>query len=344
MHDMKQIVRVRDVGGAGNKGQFASHYRAEADSGILGVFVEDSESLTLENFTHDGNTVDVAYEGLNHHGQTEYTVRGDEFETTLRIENGDHATPKLVELHTALVLDERNRQIASLRIGLAPILDDKLKAEVARLDASIKKLERARKREEKRSAYRVDGILAPKDFSGDYELTPASAYVDDRLVANTSDPLYARSDWAEVSEDGVTYGVNVNPEMLRSIVIGPQRLADGEGEQSYGDRFDDTFTREDMKKVEAIVKETYDAEVNWEGCGDDAGSFTVEWHRPYPKGETPATVSLEYMGAEAEKKTKLLDFTNAYEYGGGVDSQVAAALGFKAVGTDEHAEIIWERD
>lgn len=184
-----------------------------------------------------------------------------------------------------------------------------------------------------------NGLTVPEDWDGEYPLTAASQWVGDRMtggdtVANP-DPVCARCDYAEVSEEGIAYGYNIGPNLIGEIAVGPP--LDGESESDYAERVNDALTSEDLTAIDQFFLSEYNA--GRTDCGD-YGDIALEFYVPYGPEGLEGT-SVEQMGDRAESETKLLRARDDWEYGGAMQHKLATALGYRAErsGQDAYAAI-----
>lgn len=190
-----------------------------------------------------------------------------------------------------------------------------------------------------REMYR-SGLTQPDGWEGEYPLTKASTLIGHRLQGGdtaNADPINARADYAEVTEDGVAYGLTIHVNFFGEI-LGGQR--DDEDEMDYAERIAEAF---DSAKVAEFFSQEYGADVMNAG---DYGDIGIEFFVKYGV-EGAAGTSIEAMGDRVEKETKLLDALNAYSYGAGMTNRFAEFFGYRSESTfDEHgwAGAKWVKD
>ncbi len=178
-------------------------------------------------------------------------------------------------------------------------------------------------------AYKSNGLTAPADWHGDYPLHPATDWMGDRMqggdiVANP-DPINARCDYAEVSEEGIAYGYQIPPSLLGEIVAGAQ--GSDESDSAYAERVNAEGGPVRNQAITEFFRERYGADVLDSG---DYGDLDIEFWVPFGQ-EGAAGTSVEAMGDRAEKETKLQSARNDFEASGVMQSALAAKLGYRLV-------------
>ena len=170
--------------------------------------------------------------------------------------------------------------------------------------------------------------LKPEDNHGMIDDSPlASEYVDEYLQGGdySSEPIYARSDYANVGESGIAYGVTIRDDYIGQVFAGRKR--DGETDEEYSERCQNEAN---IRNALEVIAKHYGAEAV-EG-GDEYTN--IEFFVEYP-GEDPSTVSLAVMGNMVEDKTRLLAVRNAYDYGSELQNIVAKEFGYEWRLTDD---------
>jgi len=175
-------------------------------------------------------------------------------------------------------------------------------------------------------AMNSDYVRIPEGVSPEHA-NIAYNYIGERLIGETDDPIGARADYAEVTEEGVVYGMNVNDEYMGQVFAGRKR--DDEDEDEYTQRKIEA-AHENSQIIKAYLEESYGADV---GEGNSEDFFTVEFYVEY-EDENPRMSSLEWMGERAENETKLLPFSNDYLYGNKMQSGLAEKAGYHYELTD----------
>jgi hypothetical protein len=148
---------------------------------------------------------------------------------------------------------------------------------------------------------------------------PASLFLDERLT-EFDHGHFSRADYAEVGSEGITYGININPEHLGSIVAG-ERLSD-ESEDEYMERVSE-LEPDYATQLSAFFVEEYGADLLTDGSDMDV----VEFFIAYEKGGAQSS-SIAYMGDRVEHETKLLAALNDWTYGSQMQGALAKKLGY----------------
>ena len=143
-----------------------------------------------------------------------------------------------------------------------------------------------------------------------------------------TDPINARCDWAEVSEEGVAYGYDLPVSLVGEIVVGPP--LEGETDSDYSER---VIAAADYAKVEEFLAAKYGADVVDNG---DNGDLSLEFYVPFGKEGLTGT-SIQSMGDRAENETKLLTARNDWEYSGAMQDGLAAHLGYESSSVSDDA-------
>lgn len=169
---------------------------------------------------------------------------------------------------------------------------------------------------ESKGGERVAGVTtppvsraAPDSFSGEDDSPLASEYVGEFLDGGqySSDPVYARADYAEVREDGIVYGVVIDDSYFGDIFAGAKK--DDEDSEDYQDRSRENFAVNWEYLIQPVL-DKYGATAT-ENSETGTG---IEFFVPYPNGSADSA-SLEFMGDLVESKTKLLDLNNDFNDG-----------------------------
>jgi hypothetical protein len=168
-------------------------------------------------------------------------------------------------------------------------------------------------------------ILIPEGIDAD-EATTASEWIDNRMESN--DPMYARADYAEVTEDGIVYGVNVNDDYLGEVFAGAQ--LEDEDDDEYRDRCREAY-QENYGEASSAISDAFGADVS--EAGDEQTAF--EFYVTYDEGYDANTISTQWMGDRVESETKLLAFQNSYDVGSGLQDLIAQKMGYEWRSTDD---------
>ena len=161
---------------------------------------------------------------------------------------------------------------------------------------------------ESKSAERVANVGVPSAPVDD-DSPLASDYVGERLEGgdHSSDPIYARADYAEVREDGVVFGVVIDDLYFGEVFAGKREAE--ESQEDYEDRARENFAVNWEYLIQPILDEYGATAVE---SGDTATAF--EFFVPYPNG-TINGVTLEEMGDLVESDTTLLNLNNEFSDG-----------------------------
>lgn len=287
-------------------GQFASHDRSEAAFELLADPQTVDTGLVVASFTHDGKPdVDGVELTITHDEQNpgHYTLFASDG-SVIKFESLTGVEEEWLEALGAHLYDKDRISKLRARLGQIPALDTALNAEIARLE---------------KATVTVDGMRVPSSWDGG-ELHRVS-WMGERLEA---DEIGARADYAEIGEAGVSYGYRLGASVLDEIVAGPAR--EGESEFDYRERADEAWNTSgaDWAQVGQFFLDEYGAEL----LDDSGDELTVEFYVECEDGDTAGS-SLELMDERVESETKLLTIRNEYEYGGGLQSKLAAVLGYR---------------
>ena len=161
--------------------------------------------------------------------------------------------------------------------------------------------------------YPSDYIRIPQNMTLE-EVRIASDYIDERLDGDDS---YSRAHWAEVSNEGIAYGVDIMLTAFREDLAGEQRK--DETDDEYEERVNEQIENYRYEIGEALAQK-YGGEFE-EGSEEQISiSFYVEYEGR-PNSET-----IEYMGDRVESETKLLDLVNDYDYGGSIGQLIRSVI------------------
>ena len=188
----------------------------------------------------------------------------------------------------------------------------------------------------------ADYVRIPEGFAPD-DANVAYNFIGERLDGGDygTDPIGARADYAEVTEEGIAYGMNINDEHLGEVFAGRKR--NGESDDEYTHRKIEAAA-DNTGVIREYLEETYGADVG-EGNGED--SSTIEFYVEY-EDSNPRMSSLEWMGERAERETKLLQFSNDYLYGNNIQRGLAEKAGYHFELTDapdrQFGDGFWVKD
>jgi hypothetical protein len=153
------------------------------------------------------------------------------------------------------------------------------------------------------------------------EQNPASQWVDNRLTEYEDIGHHSRADYAEVGEEGIAYGLHINPEYLAEVVGGAPH--NGESHDDFIERVT-TDEPDYYKELDDFFTEQYGAEL----LNDGGEMDTVEFFISYEDGGAEKS-TVEYMGDRVEHETKLLALKNEWTYGSTMQSAWAKKLGYR---------------
>ncbi|KQO98175.1 hypothetical protein [Leifsonia sp. Leaf264] len=192
----------------------------------------------------------------------------------------------LIEDAAKLAYDEKLIHEFSRRRGIVPSLDKLLSAEIDKVTARAKE--------------NPGGLSRPHDWNGEYQLSRASDRIGDRW---DSDQLFKKADYADIGDEGITFGLSYPIDKL----LGPAIL----GEKLPGEKDSDYLARIDAVEWATDDLETY-FQATFEGTairrgekGDVAVGFFVRY-----ADAGPAVESVEGMLERAEEDTQLTGLKN----------------------------------
>jgi hypothetical protein len=180
------------------------------------------------------------------------------------------------------------------------------------------------------AAPKLGATVRLDDYFGTPDTSPSAIeYMDEYLQGgdHSNDPVYARADYAEVGEEGITFGVELNDDHMGEVFAG--RKLRRESSDDYRQRCLEAAA-ENFDVIQKVLKDKYSADIN----ADSEETTRVEFFVPYPEG-SDGDVSMAYMGEKAESDTKLLDLNNDYSYGTDIQNAIAAEAGYVWKLTDD---------
>lgn len=290
-------------GHASNPGSFSFRERQDGEPNLLTMPDMDEEFNEVLRIEIDGIDVIVANLEVTEPGaeqpEFEYKVYGDPLVGEF-ISEKVLTKAAITKLAVAAYNEARVANLKS-RLGIVPSLDDALNTEIARLGRA------------------QTTLLAPADWNGEYELTPAKKLSGERLF---TDDCGARASYAEVGEDGITYGYEMNGSLLNEILVGDK--LDSEDDSDYALRVYAASTADTWAIAEKFFKDEFGADLIDDGDLDLAAEFFVKYGTGGVK-----RACIEEMGERAESETKLLALRDSWEYGGSIQQDLAAKLGYR---------------
>lgn len=272
------------------------------------------ELAVVDHFGHEIHITTDSAEEVDR-----FQVWGDPIVAEFQREDNQPFSATWLRENAARAYDEAMVARMKRMKGADPALDEQLDREILRVGQRAKGSK---------------GLTVPAGWDGEYTLTAAVDQIDNRLecnerMAHPDAEVNARCDFAEVSEDGIAYGVSMPVSFAGEIVVGPQ--GPGEDDSEYAGRVAEALPVGALYDFFAAEYGTSD--VNDAG---DYGDFNLEFYIEYgPEGA--AGTSIEAMGDRVESETKLLAARNEWEYGGQMQSKFAASIGY-------HSERINEDD
>lgn len=151
--------------------------------------------------------------------------------------------------------------------------------------------------------------------------TPATARMDERIEGKgIPTGVLDHADYADVSAEGISYGLHLGESLLRDILVGAQNQ--DEDWSDHDSRFREALADFDPSVLNDYFSENYGADL----VHEDA-SLTLEFFLAYGDGGAGAS-SLEDMSRRAAKETDLLEARSDYLESNTLLSGAAQALGY----------------
>jgi hypothetical protein len=145
--------------------------------------------------------------------------------------------------------------------------------------------------------------------------------MDERLEGKgTPKGVLDHADYADISAEGISYGLHLGEALLRDILVGAQRQ--DEDWADHDSRFREALNDFDPSVLSDYFSENYGAELVHEGA-----SITLEFFLGYGDGGANAA-SLEEMSRRAARETDLLEARSDYMENNTLTSGAAQSLGY----------------
>jgi hypothetical protein len=145
--------------------------------------------------------------------------------------------------------------------------------------------------------------------------------MDERLEGKgTPKGVLDHADYADISAEGISYGLHLGEALLRDILVGAQRQ--DEDWADHDSRFREALNDFDPSVLSDYFSENYGAELVHEGA-----SLTLEFFLGYGDGGANAA-SLEEMSRRAARETDLLEARSDYMENNTLTSGAAQSLGY----------------
>lgn len=161
---------------------------------------------------------------------------------------------------------------------------------------------------------RAEGAEAPS------LLTPVTARMNSRLQG---DEVHADADYADVSEQGVSYSLRIGEAVLSEILIGG--IASPDDEDFPREQLKESVAGLNIAKLERYFANAYGAELVME---NEYGSLVLKFNLPYDDAGLSES-SIEYMGYRVMKETKIGQVHIDNLIADTMVSGAAAALGYE---------------